>query len=93
MLYIYKGFLGGNGKVEKFCLFNEEDRSADFFRTEEKLIEFIVDNYCTEYNNISNECEPWILKALKGKFNFEVTKRLTSTEMVYLIDRTKTVLY
>lgn len=93
MLYLYKGFLGGNGKVEKFCLFDENDRSANFFKTEEELIEFIVDNYCTEFNNINNDCEPWIQKILKGKFGFQISQRLTSTEIVYLIDKTKAVLY
>lgn len=93
MLHIYKGFLKSNGRVEKLCLFNALEKTADFFITEEGLIEFIIDNHCSEYNNIKNEWEPWIQEILKGKFSFEITKRLSSDEIAYLIDKTKTVLY
>ncbi len=93
MLYVYKGFLRENGRSEKLCLFNEEEKTAEFFKKEKDLIQFIIENYCSEYNNLKNDWQPWIQRILKGKFDFEITKRLAPAEVERLIDRTKSVLY
>lgn len=93
MLYIYEGLLGYNSVVEKICLFDEENQSATFFKKEEDLVEFIIENYCTEYNNVNNECNPWIIKLLKEEFNFIITRKFTTTELLFLTNKIKNVLY
>jgi hypothetical protein len=91
MLYIYKGFKGNCFK-EKFCLFDEDSQTVEFFKNEEGLVEHIIDNYSSEFNNLCNEVEPWISQILK-KYSFEISQRLSSEEICFLVDRAKTIIY
>ncbi|MDD3711038.1 MAG: hypothetical protein PHP37_00300 [Patescibacteria group bacterium] len=91
MLYIYKGFKGTCRK-EKFCLFDEDSHEVEFFKNEEELVEYIIDNYSSEFNNLCNEVENWISQLLK-KNSFEISRKLSSEELCFLVDRGKTLIY
>ncbi len=92
MLYIYKGYFKQCVK-EKFCLFDEDSHTLEVFKSEDALVEYIIDNHSSEFNNLSSEIEPWISNILKDEYGLEISRGLTSVEIVFLIDRAKTLIY
>lgn len=91
MLYIYKGYTK-KGQKEKFILFDENSHQIDLFSNEEELVTCLIEDHCSELNDLNNEIEPWIEEKIEEN-ELEITQTLTSEELCFLAERVKILVY